>query len=383
MPDEPIYPGAPTSIAAFLGRTRRGPVNRPVPVSSFADFERRFGGLWPQSTVSFAVRDFFSNGGTQALVVRVSRSAVETSDYLGGETGRTGIFALEKADLFNLLCIPPYAPGRDVESDLWGVAAAYCVRRRAILLVDPPMGWTTMEAVRGDGTSTGVAELARSIGSENLKNAAVYFPRVVQPNPLNAGAPEPFVPCGAIAGVMARTDAQGGVWKAPAGRAASLTGVLRPAVPLSDLDNGELNPRAINCIRAMPSGECVAWGARTLAGDDRLGSDWKYIPVRRMALYIEESLRRGTEWVTAEPNAEPLWARIRLAVDAFLHTLFRQGAFAGATPPQAYFVKCDSTTTTDADVDSAIVRFLVGFAPVKPAEYLVLRIERPTRPVEA
>jgi phage tail sheath protein FI len=176
--------------------------------------------------------------------------------------------------------------------------------------------------------------------------------------------------------VMARTDTQRGVWKAPAGLEATLNGVPELALPLTDGDIGRLNPLGVNCLRAVPSVGRVVWGARTLQGADRLASEWKYIPVRRTALFIEESLFRGTQWVVFEPNDEPLWAQIRLNVGTFLNTLFRQGAFQGATPREAYFVKCDKETTTQADIDRGVVNIHVGFAPLKPAEFVVIRLQQ-------
>ena len=145
---------------------------------------------------------------------------------------------------------------------------------------------------------------------------------------------------------------------------------------LTDREVGLLTPLGINCLRAFPGIVHVIWGARTLEGADGLGSQWKYVPVRRLSLYIEESIVRGTQWVVFEPNDEPLWARIRLDVDAFMHTLFRQGAFRGTTPKDAYFVKCDSETTTQTDIDNGIVNIVVGFAPLRPAEFVVISIRQ-------
>lgn len=293
------------------------------------------------------------------------------ADYTGSVTTKTGINALENADLFNLLCIPPYAPGVDVTRSIWDTAASYCESRRAFLLVDPPSSWINKDAARGDGSTTGVAVLGA-----NSANAAVYFPRLRQPNPLRENQVETFVPCGAVAGVMARTDGQRGVWKAPAGLDAGLTGVPQLSVPLTDAENGELNPLGINCLRNKPAVANVVWGARTREGDDRLASEWKYVPVRRLALFIEESLYRGTQWVVFEPNDEPLWAQIRLNLGAFMNTLFRQGAFQGTTPRQAYFVKCDRETTTQNDIDLGIVNIVVGFAPLKPAEFVIIKLQQ-------
>jgi phage tail sheath protein FI len=155
-----------------------------------------------------------------------------------------------------------------------------------------------------------------------------------------------------------------------------LVGVPQLSVPLTDAENGELNPLGINCLRALPPAGRVVWGARTLQGDNRLASEWKYIPVRRTALFIEESLFRGLKWAVFEPNDEPLWAQIRLNAGSFMHSLFRQGAFQGATPREAYFVKCDKETTTQSDIDSGIVNVVVGFAPLKPAEFVVIKIQQ-------
>jgi phage tail sheath protein FI len=187
---------------------------------------------------------------------------------------------------------------------------------------------------------------------------------------------EDFVPCGAVAGVFARTDTQRGVWKAPAGLDAALVGVPRLDVPLTDAENGELNPLGINCLRAFPVFGRVVWGARTLRGADQFADEYKYVPVRRLALFLEESLYRGTQWVVFEPNDEPLWAQIRLNLGAFMHNLFRQGAFQGTTPREAYFVKCDKETTTQNDINLGIVNIVVGFAPLKPAEFVIIKFQQ-------
>ena len=521
MPVTPTYPGVyieeipsgvrtitgvATSITAFVGRTLRGPENESTTINSFADFERRFGGLWVESTLSYAVRDFFLNGGGQAIIVRLHNGAtaarmrlptgaadpndelplvaanvgswgnnlsasvdydtkdttdtdlfnltisekdgaiekfpnvsvnpdsprylpgvleersvlvkvlkdgageyimpntrpVETptavsplsppasppmsppaspsggsdgsdlsqSHYIGSgmEVAKTGIYALEKADLFNLLCIPPFTATTDISTTLVSNAAAYCKKRRAMLIVDPPRGWTTKDTAKNQFTSSGVGTTSNY--------AALFFPRLKQPNPMRDNQVEEFVPCGAVAGVFARTDAQRGVWKAPAGQDARLVGVPQLSVPLTDDENGELNQLGINCLRAFPVVGRLVWGSRTLEGADRLASEWKYISVRRTALFIEESLFRGTQWVVFEPNDEPLWAQIRLNVTAFMHNLFRQGAFQGTTPKEAYLVKCDKETTTQNDINLGIVNILVGFAPLKPAEFVFIKIQQ-------
>ena len=285
--------------------------------------------------------------------------------------GKKGLFALEKADLFNLLCVPPFSPTADVDKTTWDVAVGYAKDRRAMVLVDPPfftVGWDERSDVTAANAITSVA--ARS------ENAALFFPRIRMANPLSENRPEPYAPCGAVAGVTARTDSARGVWKSPAGIDANLNGVLGLDVNLTDLDNGAINQLGVNCLRNFPNTGPVVWGSRTLKGADSLASEWKYLAVRRMALFLEESLYRGTQWVVFEPNDEPLWAQIRLNIGAFMQNLFRQGAFQGKSPREVYFVKCDNTTTTQTDINLGIVNILVGFAPLKPAEFVVLKLQQ-------
>ena len=267
--------------------------------------------------------------------------------------------------------IPPYKVDGTVDPSVVTAANTLCVRRRAVQLVDPLPTWD--EA--GDVTGAFATGLDSVLGTSSA-NAALFFPRLRQPNPLKDGQVETFAPSGAVAGVIARTDAQRGVWKAPAGLDATLDGVPELSVPLIDADIGQLNPLGVNCLRAMPGAGRIVWGARTMRGADLLASEWKYLPVRRTALFLEESLFRGTQWVVFEPNDEPLWSQIRLNLGTFMNNLFRQGAFQGTTPREAYFVKCDKETTTQADIDLGIVNIHVGFAPLKPAEFVVIRLQQ-------
>lgn len=283
------------------------------------------------------------------------------------EADKRALYALLKTDLFNLLYIPPLAfTSGDLGAALIGEAARLCEARRAMLILDPPTSWTSVAAVRAGLDALGTAS----------KNAAVFFPRLRAPDPLADGQLVDYGPGGAVAGVFARTDATRGVWKAPAGLEASLVGVPALGVPLTDLEIGQLSPLGVNCLRVAPAAGRVVWGARTREGDDRLASEWKYVPVRRLALFIEESLLRGTQWVVFEPNDEPLWSQIRLNLGAFMQDLFRQGAFQGKTPREAYFVKCDRETTTQSDINRGLVNILVGFAPLKPAEFVVIKIQQ-------
>jgi phage tail sheath protein FI len=288
---------------------------------------------------------------------------------IGSSTNRSGMHALDDVDLFNLMCIPGVTdPGILAE------AVTYCQSRRAFLIVDAP------EAAK---TPAQMETAARSTDLPKSNYGAVYYPWTYIADPLRGGALRKTAPSGSVAGVMARTDATAGVWKAPAGTTASLVGVLKLDYALTDAENGVLNPRGVNCLRIKPVFGGIVWGARTLQGDDGAASEWKYIPVRRLALFIEESLYRGTQWVVFEPNDEPLWTLIRLNVGAFMQTLFLQGAFQGSSPRDAYLVKCDRETTSQNDIDRGIVNILVGFAPLKPAEFVILRIQQLTRQAQA
>jgi phage tail sheath protein FI len=290
----------------------------------------------------------------------------------------TALEMLDQVDLFNLMCIPPFTrdAAGDVTQAVWDAAAAYCHRRRAVLIVDSPSGWDAPDDV------TGAAGLGTVITRRD--SAAIYFPRIMAADPLKEFRQESFAPCGAIAGVIARTDAERGVWKAPAGLEATMTGVSALSLGgesgiLTDPQIGLLNPIGVNCLRTVPNTGHVVWGARTLVGADNLASEWKYLPVRRLANFIEESLFRGTQWAVFEPNDEPLWAQLRMNCGTFMQGLFRQGAFQGASPREAYFVKCSRETTTQADIDAGIVNVLIGFAPLKPAEFVVIRIQQMTQ----
>jgi phage tail sheath protein FI len=311
-----------------------------------------------------AAASIFLTGGQDGI----TPSAAEVQ---GVRADKSGLFALEDADLFNLLCIPPVEPNGNAAAAVYTAALAYCKERRAMLIVDPPTTLATPAAVVTDANNP-----AGFIAPLRDENAILYFPRVRLADALQENRLATFAPCGVLAGVIARTDAQRGVWKAPAGQDATLVGVRELAYKMTDGENGQINPLGVNALRGFPVTGNVAWGARTLEGADRLASEWKYIPVRRLALFIEESLFRGTQWVVFEPNDEPLWAQIRLNVGAFMQDLFRQGAFQGSSPREAFFVRCDRTTTTQSDIDRGVVNIHVGFAPLKPAEFVVIRIQQ-------
>lgn len=291
------------------------------------------------------------------------------NDYVGSQAAQTGFHALDPVDLFNIMVLPADSgAGAAAQTDLWGPASTYCATQRAFLLVDAPETWTD-----GSGRPVAQAGDVNSLRAPIVNDhAAVFYPRALYSD---NGVVKAIGPSGAIAGLMARIDSTRGVWKAPAGIEASLRGLVGLEVKLTDPENGVLNKLGVNCLRVFPNG-FVNWGARTLDGSDDFGSEWKYVPIRRLALFLEESLFRGTKWVVFEPNDEPLWAKIRMNLNAFMLGLFRQGAFQGSTPDQAFFVKCDAETTTQNDRNLGIVNIEVGFAPLKPAEFVVIRIQQ-------
>jgi len=287
---------------------------------------------------------------------------------LGRKAGITSLDGIAP-QIFNTLCLPVAAKlsANDLNA-VYAGAIQYCAAHRAMCIVDIP------ESV-DDLTGMNAWLQAGALDKLRHENAAVYFPRLTIPDALNQNRPREVAASGTLAGVWARTDATRHLWKAPAGTEASLTNATLVAT-LTDLENGELNPLGINVLRTFPLYGPVSWGARTLFGADQQASEWKYIPVRRVALYIEESLVEGLKWVVFEPNDAPLWAQIRLNVGAFMQDLFRNGAFQGASPQEAYFVKCSKDTTTQQDIDRGIVNILVGFAPLKPAEFVVIKIQQ-------
>ncbi|GGA88745.1 phage tail sheath family protein [Puia dinghuensis] len=507
--------GVATSITAFIGRALFGPVNQPTVINSWRDYERNFGGLWYSSTMSYAVNDFFGNGGNQAVIVRLYnedisvgpgiaqivlptaggsppgepltlvaldpgawanklyaevdyntqdptapvtspptatdphlfnlriyqkstdgspdqvqetylRVSINPSDTLylprvlqqnstlfsvsqdatgnwivpgrpmltsetdakGGSDGidltftqyegdplaKTGIYALEMASLFNLLCIPPPVRGTDTPITTYQKAMTFCANNGAVLIVDPPIAWAANPATAVSRALGGLSSLG--LTGVYARNAVLYFPRVLEADPLWNNQLDTFVPCGIMAGIMARTDSTRGVWKSPAGIDASLNGISGLQYVMTDAENGQLNPVGINCFRTFPITGTVAWGARTMRGADQLADDYKYLAVRRTALFLEKSLYQGTQWVVFEPNDETLWAQIRLNIGAFMQNLFLQGAFQGSTPQQAYLVKCDAETTTQNDIDQGIVNIIVAFAPLKPAEFVIIQIQQ-------
>jgi phage tail sheath protein FI len=288
---------------------------------------------------------------------------------------------LDKLDVFNLMVLPGVAanPAFPGGITVLSEALAFCERKLAFLIMDPP------QTATADSTST-LAFPANPIANlitfiPKSANGALYFPYLQSPDPLTGSATNPVTgtvneipPAATVAGIFAATDVARGVWKAPAGFAATTsntTGVVTRG-SMTDNRQGVLNPLGINCLRDFANIGTVVFGSRTLV--TLTEQQWRYVPVRRTALFLEQSLLASLKWVVFEPNADPLWSAIRLSINAFMLGLFNQGAFQGTTPSQAFLVQCDSQTTTQADIDNGIVNIIVGFAPLLPAEFVIISI---------
>jgi hypothetical protein len=287
-------------------------------------------------------------------------SDVDAGSIVSPQEGQ-GMLALDVLTFprFNLLCLPGVTTA---DVDAVTTALAYCQAQNAFLLVDPDPSVTAASAVTAAGL----------FAAEGV-HGALYWPRLITPDSAPSGLP----PCGAIAGVMARTDSERGVWKAPAGLAAGVAGATGGAYPTSDAVSGALNPFAINVLRSFPGAGLVVWGARTLGGSDIRDDEFKYVPVRRLTDYIEASLYLGTQFAVFEPNDPVLWGQLRLAVGGFMRTLFRQGAFqqsASGAESDSFFVICDGTVNPQSEIDAGRLNVVVGFAPLKPAEFVVITI---------
>ncbi len=273
---------------------------------------------------------------------------------------------LDKIDIFNILAIPGVA-----DNAVWSAALHFCQDKRAFFIMDPPES----SSADGMGGLPTIESIVRGPTVPNgVPNGAMYFHYLKTIDPLTGNVIH-LPPSGYVAGVYARTDTNRGVWKAPAGLETSLlntTGVVDEGV-MTDMRQGTVNALGVNVLRSFPGSGTVVWGARTITQSTAF-EQWHYVPVRRTALFIEQTLLRNLGWVVFEPNDEPLWSTIRLSVSGFMLSLFRQGAFQGSSPSQAFMVKCDATTTRQEDIDNGKVIIVVGFRPLKPAEFVIIQI---------
>jgi phage tail sheath protein FI len=293
---------------------------------------------------------------------------------------KDAVTALEVPDpFFNVLCLPDLVRPSTADATalqhanamtVYSEAARVCKKKFAFLIVDP------LPKVTDTGKAESWKTLDFTMASADAGSAGAWFPNIRVDDPLEPGAIRSHPPSGAIAGIIARTDAQVGVWQSPAGTDATLAGVYGPVVELSDAEHGILNPLGVNVIRRFPIFGTVGFGSRTVDGANLAASDWKYIPVRRTANYILRSLSEGLRWAVHKPNGEELWSQLRVSTTSFMHGLFRQGAFKGVSSRDAYFVACDASTTSADDINQGVVNIVVGFAPLKPAEFVVISLRQ-------
>lgn len=351
-----VIEAVPTSVAAFVGHAAEGPVNQAQKLLSLADYQAIFGGPHTDSDLPHAVSHFFQNGGGTCWVVR----AAEDSE--ASQADAASIAALDAVRDLNIIALPG-----QTDAAILARAIAYAEERRAMIILDMDAAADTPERA---------LDWVRENPALLSPNAAAYFPRLRMADALPGGSLRSSPNSGAMAGLWARTDGTRGIWKAPAGTESNLRGVRSPDYALTEAENALLNPHGLNCIRSFPSYGIVSWGARTLAGADRRASEWKYIPVRRLALFIEESITRSLRFAIFRPNDDALWSLIRLMVGNFMQGMFRQGAFQGSTARDAYIVRCDAGTTTHADIAQGTVVLQVGFAPLKPAEFVIITIRQ-------
>jgi uncharacterized protein len=357
-PRPPVEP-VPTDVAAFVGTAARGLVDEPIVVGSWREFSALFGGAAPGCGLPYAVSDFLANGGRRAVVLRVPGTGAVTADALVRRADE-GLHALERALPFGVLALPP-AEG-DVDPAAAAAAYEWCVAQRVMLLLDGPTGWASPEDVPDRPGS--------AVGASG-PDVAVYWPRLRQSDPLNPGSQRLRSVVGAVAGVIARNDRRHGPWKAPAGRDGTVVGVDGLATTVDQATVGRLSRRGVNTLRAFPGLGVQVWGARTLSEDP----EWRYLPVRRLALLVEESLRRGLAWAVFAAADEGTWSAVRSLSTDFLVDLWRRGAFPGATPSEAFWVRCGRDTMTQADIAAGRLTLVVGLAPLRPAEFTTLRLQ--------
>lgn len=296
-------------------------------------------------------------------------SPVSNTDLIGTPDLKSGLHALDDVTDVNFIAIPGASdPG------VIGQAVGYCtVRRDCFFIADSP-GKLTKDTPITDPPH--VADFLSNHITTKTSYGALYYPWQLIDDPVGAGKnPTRFVPpSGFVTGLYARIDNTRGVWKAPAGTEASVIGPIALEYSVTDSEQDILNPIGVNCIRQFPASGIVVWGARTLG--TLSDPEWRYVPVRRYAIYLEQSILRGTQWAVFEPNDERLWASLKANIDDFMMGEFRKGALAGSTPKEAFSVKCDADLNPPSEVNAGRVNMEVKFAPLKPAEFVIIRISQ-------
>lgn len=335
---------ATTTTTAFLGALPDG--------GALYEAQRITSALPGTTPLAAAIGQFFLGGAREAWIVRLPATDADLQRARAALDAVPSLNLVAMPDLVTLTGLPHRRTA--------ALIAAYCVERGAFFIVDPPGDWSTVDTI------------AQQIGDFAFlrEHGAIYWP------PLVDGTPAPMAPSGAVAAVYVACDESLGVWRAPAGVSFPLAAV-DPAVAINDADNGVLNPLGVNAIRRFPNYGTVVWGARTLAVAD---AAYRYVSVRRLALFLEASITQGLQWTEFQANDVTLWRSVTNEVSAFMTALWRDGAFAGATPDTAFYVRCDTTTMTPEDIASGQVWVSVGFAPVHPAEFVVLQISARAQP---
>ncbi len=380
--------GVGTNVAAFVGSLdgTDAPTGEPIAVNNWTRYTTLFQSQGPSSALSLAVHGFFLNGGQRCYVLNVGPGGTLT-----GTPSRPGLSALEEIDEIAIVGAPGLTDAASYDAVL-----SHCeLMKDRVAVLDAPASVPDINdltkpatassapppsAVGGDTESGGESGAASPTSSGRRGQSggaaprqsewgAVYFPWIRVVDPLS-GTLVDAPPSGHVAGVWARTDGSRGVHKAPANE--TVRGALDLTYALTPSEQGLLNSAGINAIRSM-GGSIKVWGARTLAGSS---SEWRYLPVRRLFAFAEESIQQGTGWIVFEPNVQLLWDAIRRDIRQFLRRLWRDGALMGATEREAFFVKCDRETNPPEDVDAGIVTALIGMAPVKPAEFIVFKVSQ-------
>lgn len=336
----------PTAVVALVGEADSGPVGEPATVSSAADYHAQFGPSQnPSRPMGHAVDLFFANGGSSAIVVRVE-----------GPRLLEGVHALQGTG-FTVLVLPGVTTQH---TDQVSAALEFCAAHSAVLLLDLPDGpWIREQH-----------DLAAI--TEHRERLALYHPWVVV-----HGAELP--PTGAVAGVLARTDLERGVWKAPAGTAATLQGIDALAEAVDQRVGDAMTVAGVNALRDFPGNGPLVWGARTLASTTTADPHHRYLAVRRLLDHVARSIGASLGAVVFESNDAGLWARVRVAVANFLDDLWRRGALQGSRPEEAYYVRCGhGQTMTDADLAEGRLVVEWGLSAMRPAEFMVTRVSLAT-----
>ncbi|UCH98122.1 MAG: phage tail sheath family protein [Candidatus Aminicenantes bacterium] len=363
--------GVSTSTVGFVGMTQNvvdGEFNndelidKATLITGWGDFVSKFGRYDKVKApyLPSAVYGFFANGGNRCYVVRVKDGA-EDGDYVGTDGGpgkRTGLQVFNEVDLVNIVCIPGIT-----SETVQKAMITHCENMKDRFCVLDPQEDADLDAIQ--------AQKDNVVSDKGY--GALYYPWIKVPIETKENGKIKLIqeltpPSGYVAGIYARSDTERGVHKAPANE--KVRTVLDLQLNISKGEQDILNPKGINCIRSFPGRGIRVWGARTISPDPL----WKYVNVRRLFLYIEESIEEGTQWVVFEPNDEKLWARVKQTVTQFLTRVWRDGALMGTTAEEAFFVKCDRTTMTQDDIDNGRLIVLIGVAPVKPAEFVIFRI---------